>query len=83
MLIASRLLARLGGMVGATIAWLSCNGQPFSTGGSFGQFPGHLHVSAPPIAAGMAWAATPGFPGVHFPAIYSPRMPVADALRMS
>ena len=81
-LIEAQLLALIGGILGAAIAWLLFNGQAFNTGGVFGQVAGHLHVSASLIAAGMAWAAAIGFLGGLFPAIYSARMSVADALRV-
>ena len=81
-LIEAQLLALFGGALGAAIAWLLFNGQAFNTGGTFGQIAGHLHVSASLIAAGMAWAAVIGFLGGLFPAIYSARMSVADALRV-
>jgi putative ABC transport system permease protein len=81
-LIEAQLLALIGGVLGAAIAWIAFNGEAFNSGGVFGQVAGHLHINATLIAAGMAWAAVIGFFGGLFPAIHSARMSVADALRV-
>jgi putative ABC transport system permease protein len=78
------LLAFIGGVIGAAIAWLFFNGHQVSTsaGGAAG---GHLifelSVSPALIVTGILWAITIGLIGGLFPAVRAARLPVATALR--
>jgi putative ABC transport system permease protein len=78
------LLALIGGVIGAAIAWLFFNGHQVSTSAG-GQGVGHLifELSVSPwlIAIGIVWACGIGLIGGLFPAIRAARLPVATALR--
>jgi putative ABC transport system permease protein len=78
------LLALIGGVIGAGIAWLFFNGHQVSTSGG-GAAAGHLifelSVSPALIATGIIWACTIGLIGGLFPAVRAARLPVATALR--
>jgi putative ABC transport system permease protein len=78
------LLAFIGGVIGAAIAWLFFNGHQVGTSGG-GAAAGHLifelSVSPALIATGILWAITIGLIGGLFPAVRAARLPVATALR--
>jgi putative ABC transport system permease protein len=78
------LLALIGGVIGAAIAWLFFNGHQVSTSGG-GAAAGHLifelSVSPALISTGILWAITIGLIGGLFPAVRAARLPVATALR--
>ena len=78
------LLALIGGVIGAAIAWLFFNGHQVSTSGG-GAAVGHLifelSVSPALIATGIIWACAIGLIGGLFPAVRAARLPVATALR--
>jgi putative ABC transport system permease protein len=78
------LLALIGGVIGAALAWLFFNGHQVSTSGG-GAAAGHLifelSVSPALIATGILWACTIGLIGGLFPAVRAARLPVATALR--
>lgn len=78
------LLAFIGGVIGAAIAWLFFNGHRVSTSGG-GAAVGHLifelSVSPALIATGILWAISIGLIGGLFPAVRAARLPVATALR--
>lgn len=78
------LLALIGGVIGAAIAWLFFNGHQVSTSAG-GNAAGHLifalSVSPALIATGIVWACTIGLIGGLFPAVRAARLPVATALR--
>jgi putative ABC transport system permease protein len=78
------LLALIGGMVGAAIAWLFFNGHQVSTsagGNAAGHLIFELSVSPALIATGIIWACAIGLIGGLFPAVRAARLPVATALR--
>ena len=77
------LLALIGGVIGAFLAWLFFNGNTVSTsGGSVGgQLIFELSVSGALIATGIVWACFIGLLGGLFPALRAARLPVATALR--
>ena len=76
------LLSLLGGMVGASLAWLFFNGHAVSTlGGAFAQVVFQLTVTPALIATGIVWACVIGLVGGFFPAVRAARLPVAAALR--
>jgi len=76
------LLSLLGGVIGASLAWLFFNGHSVSTlGGAFAQIVFQLTVTRTLIITGIVWACVIGLLGGLFPALRAARLPVADALR--
>jgi putative ABC transport system permease protein len=77
------LLALIGGLLGAAIAWLLFNGHSASTlaAGSVGKLSFELLVSPGLAWTGLKWALAIGFIGGLFPAMRAARMPVTTALR--
>jgi putative ABC transport system permease protein len=76
------LLALLGGVLGAAIAWLFFNGNTVNTlGGNFTQVVFHLAVSPQLALLGVIWACVIGLLGGLFPAVRAARLPIATALR--
>ncbi len=76
------LLALLGGMLGAAVAWLLFNNYSVSTlGSNFSQVMFQFRVSPELIWNGMKWALGIGLVGGLFPALRAARLPVTDALR--
>lgn len=77
------LLAVLGALVGAAVAWLLFNGASLNT--EAGQFSSQvafrLLVNRDVIAVGIAWACAIGLAGGLLPAVRAARLPVATALR--
>lgn len=77
------LLSLLGGIIGASLAWLFFNGHSVSTlGGAFAQVVFQLRVTRELIVTGIVWACIIGLLGGFFPALRAARLPVAEALRM-
>jgi putative ABC transport system permease protein len=76
------LLSLLGGLIGASLAWLFFNGHSVSTlGGAFAQVVFQLTVTRTLIVTGIIWACAIGLLGGLFPALRAARLPVAEALR--
>ncbi|MBL8268081.1 MAG: ABC transporter permease [Steroidobacter sp.] len=76
------ILALIGGVIGALIAWLFFNGNTVSTsGGGMGQMVFALNVSPQLMILGIVWACIIGVLGGLFPALRAARLPVAMALR--
>jgi putative ABC transport system permease protein len=76
------LLSLLGGIIGASLAWLMFNGHSVSTlGGAFAQVVFKLTVTRALIVTGIIWACIIGILGGLFPALRAARLSVADALR--
>ena len=76
------LLAGLGGLVGAGLAWLVFDGHVVSTSGSGAtQLAVPLVVGPRIIGVGVLWACIIGMIGAFLPAIYAARTPLAVALR--
>src|ERR1700733_2373441 len=81
-MIEALLLALIGGIIGASLAWLFFNGHSVSTlGGAFAQVVFELTVTPTLIATGVIWACIIGLLGGLFPALRAARLPVAEALR--
>jgi putative ABC transport system permease protein len=81
-MIEALLLALIGGIIGASLAWLFFNGHSVSTlGGAFAQVVFELTVTPTLIATGVIWACVIGLLGGLFPALRAARLPVAEALR--
>jgi putative ABC transport system permease protein len=76
------LLALLGGLLGAAIAWLIFNGYTVSTlGNNFSQVVFQFKVSPQLLWSGLKWALGIGLVGGLFPALRAARLPVTEALR--
>jgi len=76
------LLALLGGVLGALIAWLVFNGYTVSTlGNNFSQVVFQFKVSPALAWTGLKWALGIGLVGGLFPALRAARLPVTEALR--
>jgi putative ABC transport system permease protein len=76
------LLSLLGGIIGASLAWILFNGHSVSTlGGAFAQVVFKLTVTRTLIVTGILWACVIGVLGGLFPALRAARLPVAEALR--
>lgn len=82
-LVEALLLAIVGALLGATVAWVGFNGNILSTsGGAFdSQVAFRLVVRPGLVGLGIAWAIVIGLLGGLIPAIRAARMPVAVALR--
>ncbi len=79
----SLLLALIGGLAGALIAWVAFDGYRTATMNwqAFSQVTFAFEVSARLLIDGMLYALLIGFIGGLFPAIRAARLPVATALR--
>ena len=76
------LLALLGGMLGAAIAWLLFDHYTASTlGANFTQIVFAFRVSPDLLWRGLKWALAMGLLGGLFPALRAARMSVTDGLR--
>jgi putative ABC transport system permease protein len=77
------LLALIGGVIGAALAYLIFNGFGASTmaAGSVGKLSFELRVTPELMWTGLKWALAIGFIGGLFPAVRAARMPVTAALR--
>ncbi len=76
------LLALLGGILGAGLAWLVFNGYTVSTlGSNFSQVVFQFEVSPELLWNGLKWALGIGLVGGLFPALRAARLPVTTALR--
>jgi putative ABC transport system permease protein len=82
-LIESLLLALVGGVIGAGLAWLAFDGFTAATLNftSFSQVTFAFEVSPTLLALGTAFAMLIGFIGGLFPAVRAARIPIASALR--
>ena len=81
-MIETMLLALLGGVLGALLAWLVFNGYTVSTlSGNFSQVMFEFRVTPELLGTGLKWALGIGLAGGLFPAMRAARLPVTDALR--
>jgi putative ABC transport system permease protein len=79
----SLLLALVGGVLGAVVAWVAFDGFQTSTlnWATFSQLSFSFAVTPPLIVLGIACSLLMGLIGGLFPAIRAARLPVATALR--
>ena len=76
------LLAILGGVIGAAVAYFGFNGWTVSTlGGSFSQVAFDFAVTPELLVFGIVWAVGLGLIGGMFPAVRAARLPITTALR--
>jgi putative ABC transport system permease protein len=81
-LLETMLLALLGGVIGAAIAWLIFDNYTASTlGDNFSQIVFNFRVSPALLWSGIKWALAIGFIGGLFPAVRAARLPVTAGLR--
>lgn len=81
-LVESALLALLGGIAGAALAWTFFDGNGVSAlGGGFTQLVFHLAVTPALMMQGIVWAVLIGLFGGLVPALRAARLPITDALR--
>lgn len=81
-LLEAMLLALIGGLLGAGIAYSIFDGYTVSTlGGNFSQVVFSFMVSPALLAKGLQWSLAIGFLGGVFPALRAATIPVTDALR--
>jgi putative ABC transport system permease protein len=81
-MIETMLLAFLGGLLGAALAWLVFNGYSVSTlSANFSQVVFQFKVSPELLWTGLKWALGIGLVGGLFPALRAARLPVTVALR--
>jgi len=81
-MIEAMLLALVGGLLGALIAFVLFNGMTVSTlGGGFTQLVFQFRVTPDLLVTGAFIALAIGFLGGLFPAVRAARMPVTTALR--
>jgi putative ABC transport system permease protein len=81
-LIETLLLALLGGVAGALIAWVLFHHFTASTlGPNFGAVVFDFRVTPGLMGEGVKWALAIGFIGGLFPALRAARMPVTEGLR--
>ncbi len=81
-LLETMLLALLGGVLGAAIAWLIFDNYTVSTlSQNFSQVVFNFKVSPALVLTGLKWALVIGFVGGAFPALRAARLPVTVALR--
>ena len=77
----SLVLALVGAVVGAAVAWLLFGGNTISLGGGTSSLVFRMHVSPALLGIGVAWACAVGLLGGLLPALRAARIPVATALR--
>jgi len=81
-LVEAAMVAVVGGLIGATLAWVLFNGNVVNTlGANFSQVVFRLTVTAALLVEGIVWACAIGLAGGLFPALRAARAPVAEALR--
>jgi putative ABC transport system permease protein len=82
-LIEALVLALLGGLAGAALAYLIFNGMTISTlnSASFSQVAFDFAVTPELLSKGLVWAVGLGFVGGLFPALRAARLPITVALR--
>ena len=75
------ILAVVGGLIGAAMAWLLLSGDTFALGATEGSIVAQLRVTPALVTIGLVWACVVGLLGGLFPAVRAARMPVAVALK--
>lgn len=75
------LLAIMGALLGAGVAWALFGGNTISMGDDVGTAIFELRITPTLVAIGIAWAVAVGLLGGLFPALRAARLPVATALR--
>jgi putative ABC transport system permease protein len=77
----SLLLALVGAVLGAGVAWALFGGNTISLGNGVSSLVFEMQVTPALLGIGIGWACAVGFVGGLFPALRAARLPVAHALR--
>ena len=81
-MVETMLLALLGGIIGAALAWVVFDHYTASSlGANFTQVVFSFRVTPRLLMMGLVWALAIGFVGGFFPALRAARMPVISGLR--
>jgi putative ABC transport system permease protein len=80
-LVEAMLLAVVGALIGAAVAWLLFNGNVITMGNQVSSVAFQVRVTPALLGIGVMWACSVGFFGGLLPAIRAVRLPVATALR--
>lgn len=80
-LVESMLLAIIGALLGAFVAWSWFGGNTISMGNQLGSLSFEIDITAQLVLTGIVWACAFGFLGGLLPALRAARRPVAEALR--
>ena len=80
-LVESLVLALLGAVLGAGVAWALFGGNTISLGNGTASLVFQMRVTPALLGVGIAWACAVGLIGGLFPAVRAARLPVATALR--
>ena len=75
------ILAAVGAIVGAALAWIFLSGSTFSLGATEGSIVTQLKVTVPLVALGLGWACLIGLLGGVFPAVRAATSPIASELK--
>lgn len=75
------LLAFVGALLGASVAWIFFGGNTISLGGNTSSAIFVLRITPALLAIGIGWACAVGLLGGLIPAVRAARLPVAMALR--
>lgn len=75
------VLALLGGVLGALVAWVCFNGHTASTMNGFNQVVYRFQVAPEVLLSALKWALAIGFVGGLYPGLRSARLSVTQALR--
>jgi putative ABC transport system permease protein len=82
-LLESLLLALMGAILGAAVAWLLLSGTTISMGSTQAATVFRLQVTGGLFAVGATWGCVLGLIGGLLPAIRAARLPVAVVLRQA
>ncbi len=75
------VLAVLGALIGAAVAWGLWSGNTMSLGGGVSSMVFEMRITPALVGTGIVWACAVGLIGGLFPAVRAARLPVATALR--
>ena len=75
------VLAVLGALIGAAVAWGLWSGNTMSLGGGVSSMVFEMRITPGLVGTGIVWACAVGLVGGLFPAVRAARLPVATALR--
>ena len=75
------VLAVLGALIGAAVAWGLWSGNTMSLGGGVSSMVFEMRITPALVGTGIVWACAVGLVGGLFPAVRAARLPVATALR--
>ena len=77
----SLVLAVLGAVIGAGVAWALWSGNTMRLGDGVSSMVFEMHITPMLVGTGIVWACAVGLVGGLLPAVRAARLPVATALR--